>query len=298
MKRAREIKNIPISAIAVVNSRARNKRRFKELVASVDHLGLKRPITVNAQDGTNEYQLVCGEGRIEACRALGRTEIPAILLEAPADDCFLMGIVENLARRHPSVIEVFSEVSRLAKRGYKINEIAAKVDLSPSYVRAVCHLVKHGDRHLLEALDHELLPPTIALEIAKAESGGAQKLLLEVYAQRPHTSLEIAALRRLAERLHVKAVLNGKKGRPRATTAKLVRAYRGEIQRQHLVAKKAELAHARLVFIAGALQKLLRERLFIRLLREESLHDIPLQLRREISRQDGSNAESAGRSGL
>jgi ParB family chromosome partitioning protein len=158
--------------------------------------------------------------------------------------------------------------------------------------------VKHGDRHLLEALDHDLIPPTIALEIAKAESGEAQKLLLEAYAQRPHTSEEIAALRRLAERIHVKAVLYGKKERPRATTAKLVRAYRGEIQRQYLVAKKADLAHARLIFIAGALEKLLKERLFMRLLREESLHDIPPQLRREISKQDGSHAASAGLSGL
>jgi ParB family chromosome partitioning protein len=294
MKWTREIKTIPISAIRVLNSRTRHKERFRELVASVDHLGLKRPITVNTQNGAEEYQLVCGEGRIEAFRALGRTEIPAILIEAPTEDCFLMGLVENLARRHPSAMEVFSEVSRLAKRRYKINEIAAKVDLSPSYVRAVCHLVKHGDRHLLEALDHNLLPPTIALEIAKAENGGAQKLLLEAYAQRPHTSQEIAALRRLAERCHVNAVLEGNRKVPRPTTSTLVRAYRAEIERQHLVAKKAELAHARLAFIAGAFQKLLKERLFTRLLREESLHDIPSQLRREISRQDGSNAESTG----
>jgi ParB family transcriptional regulator, chromosome partitioning protein len=290
----REIRTIPISAITVVNSRSRNKQKFKTLVTSVDHLGLKRPITVNVRNRKTNYELVCGEGRIEAFRALGRAEIPAILIDVAADDSFLMGLVENLARRQPSAIEVFSEVSRLAKRGYKINEIAAKVDLSPSYVRAVCHLVKHGDRHLLEALDHELIPPTIALEIAKAESGEAQKLLLEAYAQRPHTSQEIAALRRLAERCHVKAVLKGDKARPRATTSSLVRAYRAETERQHLVAKKADLAHARLVFIAGALQKLLRERLFIRLLREEALHDIPHQLRREISKQDGSNAASAG----
>jgi ParB family chromosome partitioning protein len=294
----REIRTIPISAITVVNSRTRNKRKFKALVTSVAHLGLKRPITVNVRNGKTHYDLVCGEGRIEAFRALGRTEIPAILIDVAADDSFLMGLVENLARRQPSAIEVFSEVSGLAKRGYKINEIAAKVDLSPSYVRAVCHLVKHGDRHLLEALDHDLIPPTIALEIAKAESGEAQKLLLQAYAQRPHTSEEIAALSRLAERLHVKAVLKGKKGRSRPTTSKLVRAYRGEIARQHLVARKADLAHARLVFIAGALQKLLKERMFLRLLREESLHDLPPPLRREISRQDGSNAESAGLSGL
>jgi ParB family transcriptional regulator, chromosome partitioning protein len=148
--------------------------------------------------------------------------------------------------------------------------------------------MKHGENHLLEALDHNVIPPTIALEIAKAQDGEAQKLLLEAYAEKPHTSEQIAAVRRLVERCHVKAVLKGKK--TRTTTFSLVRAYRREIERQYLVAKKAELAHARLVFIASGLQKLLMERLFVRLLREEGLQDVPLQLRRQISSEDGPDA--------
>jgi ParB family chromosome partitioning protein len=275
----------------VVNSRTRNRQKFKELVASVDHLGLKRPITVSTRNGKDAYELVCGEGRIEAFRALGRTEITAILIEASAEDSLLMGLVENLARRQPSAIELFREIGRLAKRGYKIHEIAAKVDLSPGYIRTVCHLVKQGEHHLLEALDHNVIPPTIALEIAKAQRGEAQKLLLETYAEKPHTSHQIAAIRRLIERCHVKAVLKGRK--TRATTSSLVRAYRREIERQHLVAKKAELAHARLVFIASSLHQLLKERLFVRLLREECLEAMPLLLLQQIARQDGSDGESA-----
>ena len=292
----REIKTIPISAIKVVNSRKRNKQKFRELVTSVDHLGLKRPITVNVRGDDKTYELVCGEGRVEAFRALGCTEIPAILIDATTEETFLMGLVENLARRQPSATELFSEVGRLVKCGYKLNEIAAKVDLSPGYIRAVCHLLKHGEHHVLQALDQNVIPPTIALEIAKAQSGEAQKVLLEAYAEKLHTSGQIAAIRRLVERCHLRAVLKGKKTRP--TTFSLVRAYRREIERQHLVAKKAELAHARLLFIASALQRLLQERLFVRLLREEGLQDVPIQLRRQISSQDGSDVEDAGRRSL
>jgi ParB family chromosome partitioning protein len=82
----RDIQTIPISAITVVNSRKRNKQKFRELVTSVDHLGLKRPITGNARGGGKQYKLVCGEGRIEAFRALGRTDIPAILIDATAEE--------------------------------------------------------------------------------------------------------------------------------------------------------------------------------------------------------------------
>ncbi len=41
---APEIRSIPIEAITVLNPRVRNKKIFNELVMSIAHLGLKRPI--------------------------------------------------------------------------------------------------------------------------------------------------------------------------------------------------------------------------------------------------------------
>jgi hypothetical protein len=46
------------------------------------------------------------------------------------------------------------------------------------------------------------------------------------------------------------------------SSAALVRAYRQEIGRQQLIARKADLAQARLVFIVNALKTLLNERMF------------------------------------
>jgi len=65
------IKEVPISAIHVLNPRARDQRVFKEIVASISHLGLKRPIAVSDRGRANRYELVCGQGRIEAFAALG-----------------------------------------------------------------------------------------------------------------------------------------------------------------------------------------------------------------------------------
>lgn len=287
MKRAGEIRSIPISAISVLTSRARNKRKFRELTRSVADLGLKRPITVRRQEKDGTYDLVCGEGRLNAFRALGRTEIPAVLVDATIPDCLLMGLVENLARGQHSSVELLSEVGRLANAGYSIDEVASKLGFTPGYVRDICYLLNHGEERLLAAVGSGVIPHTTAVEIAKANSGEVQKALLETYVQGTYTSSQIAQIRHLVEQRQV----NGKDGahvRPRArktatTASSLTRAYRREVERQNLVARKAELAHTRLLFVVSALRSLLKERLFVRILREESLNSMPLQLQRRIT---------------
>ena len=46
---ASEIRMIPVDLITVLNPRVRNKKIFNELVTSIAHLGLKKPITVSAR---------------------------------------------------------------------------------------------------------------------------------------------------------------------------------------------------------------------------------------------------------
>lgn len=71
----RQIESIPIAEIRVVNPRSRDKLRFHTIVANIEAVGLKRPITVARRppesDGTR-YDLVCGQGRMEALAALGK----------------------------------------------------------------------------------------------------------------------------------------------------------------------------------------------------------------------------------
>ena len=178
-----EIKKIPISAITVLNPRARNKRVFNELVTSIANLGLKKPITVSRRNGNGSFDLVCGQGRLEAFIALGQEEIPAVVIEASPEDCFVMSLVENLARRHHSSLELIAEISGLKKRGYSINQIAEKVDFSPEYVHAICFLLEHGEERLLTAVVRKNLSPhSIAMEIARAKRWRLlQKALAEAY---------------------------------------------------------------------------------------------------------------------
>jgi ParB family transcriptional regulator, chromosome partitioning protein len=70
MTTATEIQMVPVDGITVLNPRARNRRVFHELITSIAHLGLKKPITVSRRGTEPGYDLVCGQGRLEAFIAL------------------------------------------------------------------------------------------------------------------------------------------------------------------------------------------------------------------------------------
>jgi ParB family transcriptional regulator, chromosome partitioning protein len=100
------IENIPIGEIRVANPRSRNKIKFQLIVSSIQAVGLKKPITVSRRerdaDGT-QYDLVCGQGRMEAYLALGESTIPAVV-----NRCFSgRAIFDELSREHcpPSTLQ-------------------------------------------------------------------------------------------------------------------------------------------------------------------------------------------------
>jgi ParB family chromosome partitioning protein len=113
------VEMIPIHLINIVNPRVRNKKGFQEIVDNVAELGLKRPITVTRRDHPEgpRYDLVCGQGRLEAFLALGEKEIPAIVVDANSEDCLVMSLVENLARRQHRAIDLLHDIEGLKRRG-------------------------------------------------------------------------------------------------------------------------------------------------------------------------------------
>lgn len=114
------IEMVPISRITVLNPRARNKRQHREIANNIEAIGLKRPITVSRRSGPGgpRYDLVCGEGRLEAFQMLGQTDIPAVVIEASESECLVMSLVENIARRIHRPIDIMKEIGALHARGH------------------------------------------------------------------------------------------------------------------------------------------------------------------------------------
>jgi ParB family chromosome partitioning protein len=279
-----QIRSIAIADITILNPRSRNKRVFQELVTSIANLGLKKPITVSQRSSDAGYDLICGQGRLEAFLALGQSQIPAIVVEATQEDCFVMSLVENLARRQHTPLELVREIGALKERGYSTAEIARKTDFSPEYIWAICFLLENGEERLINAVERGVIPHSIAMEIAKAGDAEVQGALAEAYENKALPGNQMLAIRRIIEQRKTsgKAGHSGSRGggsaRVRVTADSLVRAYRKETDRQKLLVKKAALTQSRLLFVVNGLRRLLGDDHFVTLLRAEAMHTLPRPL--------------------
>jgi ParB family transcriptional regulator, chromosome partitioning protein len=282
-----EIRKVPVDAITILNPRVRNKRGFQELVTSIAHLGLKKPITVSQRAGRARYDLVCGQGRLEAFIALGQAEIPAIVIDAPEEDCLVMSLVENLARRQHTPLELVRAIGSLRERGYTHHEIAVKVDFSTEYVAAICFLLENGEEKLINAVERGVIPHSIAMEIARAKEGEVQQALAQAYEQKALPGNQVLAIRQIIEQrntsgkaLHQRGA-RGHRSQP-VTSEALILAYQRETERQRQLVKRASLARSRLLFVSNALRSLLADDHFLALLRAEGLHTLPRALAERV----------------
>ena len=281
---------IPVDSILVLNPRERDKGKFRDVVDSIAAVGLKRPITVSKRKGNangDSFNLVCGQGRLEAFRELGQSRIPAIVLDLPREECFVLSLVENLARRHHSSLELMHNISVLSDNGYSVSEIVSKTGLSREYVVGVLHLIKAGEERLLAAVERGQIPVSVAVDIATAPEGGAQKALTDAYAENELRGRKLQVALRVIksrERHGKKLNLKGIKARRAMTAQSMVRAYKRETDRQRTLIRKADLTESRLTLITSALKRLFADEHFVTLLRAEGLETLPNQLANKIKR--------------
>lgn len=283
VKPAPSVELIPVDLITVLNPRARNKKNFKEIIANIAQLGLKKPITVTRREDTDgtRYDLVCGQGRLEAFQALGQRAIPAFVVEADAENTLVMSLVENLARRQHRAIDLLHDVRGLKQRGYEDAEIATKTGLTLEYVRAVIRLLENGEHRLLRAVESGQIPVTIAMDIADSDDSDMQNVLQQAYEKKLLRGRRLLHAKRLIEqrRRRGKGLENRTRARqPSLSSASLLRAYQEDTDKKRLLVRKAEATSDRLVFVTEALRKLFADANFLTLLRAEDLETLPRNL--------------------
>ena len=278
-----KVQMILIDQIRILNPRHRDPKKFETIVQSIKNLGLKKPIQISRRFDTEDegpgYDLVCGQGRIEAFIALGYKEIPAIVVEISKEDRLLRSLVENMARRSPSPMELLNEIERLKKRGYNNLEISRKLDVDNVTIGSIINLKKSGEERLLEAALKGIIPLNIAIEISKADGAEMQRALLKAYEGNKVTLVSIRVIKRLIDRRKFFGKQRGSAGvgqRKTQTSAdSLVSAYRRESQKQKLMVKKANVCEGRLLFVVTAFNRLLANDHFVTLLRAETLATMP-----------------------
>ncbi len=281
-----DIHQIPVTDIHIPNPRSRNKVVFQEIINNIRALGLKRPITVTRKppdvDGP-PYNLVCGQGRLEAFKALGEPTIPAIVVEASQEEGFLMSLVENIARRQPSNVELLAEVTNLRSRGYTTDEIARKLNYDETYVRGIAHLLAAGEERLIEFAASGRLPISVAVRIASGTDLEIQHALCEAYDSGALRGYRLRVVRKLITSRLTKTPATARKHR-RVSPGALVRTYQRHTEKQQALLRRAERTKDRMLLLVTALKRVFADEHFITLLRAEGLDTLPEQLAQRIAR--------------
>ncbi len=279
-----DVRLISIARIRISNPRTRSQKVFAGIVESIAAVGLKRPITVTevaGDEGGARYDLICGQGRIEAFQALGEVEIPAIVVSASETDVYLMSLVENLARRKHTNRELLTAVRVLDERGYSATEIARKTGLDPGYISCILQLLKDGEERLIGAVERGWLPISLAYDIAKAGEADIQIAMMEAYERGVLRGEQLLKVRRLIDRRRVLGKSYGswqRKANQPMTPSKLAQVFQAEVRRQQLVIRKTEVAEQRLIFVVTALRRMLGDDHFRTLMRAENIGDMPKPL--------------------
>ena len=281
-----QIQIIEIAQILIANPRPRNRVKFEAIVASIQSVGLKRPILVNDRasvDGRFRYELVCGQGRMEAFIVLGKTTIPAIVTEVTREQLYLMSLVENVARRPPSHRALLLEVRSLVERGYKAEQIAEKLGMDKSYAYGIVQLLKRGEGILLQAVDAGRIPLRMAIIISTGTNEEVQAALVDAY----ETGLRGPKLAMARRIIAMRLAKDRRSGRTSPTKGKLsagvlIQEYEQHVQRQRSAVARLNAVTHRLMILSAALKRLLQDEHFVTLLRAESIQDMPNNLAHRI----------------
>ena len=275
-----EVTLIPIADIHILNPRQRDQKKFELIVQSIKNLGLKMPIQVsrraNSEPAGLKFDLVCGQGRMEAFVALGHKEIPARVVEISKEERLIRSLVENIARHYSSPMDLIREIERLRDQGYNNHQISKKLDVADSTVKGMMALKKAGEERLLHAAISGKIPLWVAIDIAKADTTEMQRELLNAFESKQLNYLSLRKAKRLMERRRLLGKRRGSGPRSnRSSSEKIVATYRQETQRQKLMIKKSQMCDARLAFVVTAFNKLLADEHFLTLLRAEALETMP-----------------------
>ena len=260
-KPAQRIEMIPIDRVNIVNPRVRNKKSFRDIVDNIAKIGLKKPITVTRRTEAEGpfYDLVCGQGRLEAFKALGQSEVPALVVSADPEDCLIASLVENCARRQHRAIDLLQDIRGMQERGYSNSDIARKTGLSLEYVNGVGRLIQQGEQRLLRSVESGTIPVSVAVEIADAPDHDVQAALSRAYESGQLKGRKLLAARKLIETRRRRGKGLGtteSRSRERVSAETLVKAYQEETERKRALIARAETTQNRLMLITKAMRRL------------------------------------------
>ncbi|MDO7852667.1 ParB/RepB/Spo0J family partition protein [Hymenobacter convexus] len=132
-----------------------DQQALQELADSIKIQGIIQPVTLR-QLGTNSYQLISGERRLQASKLAGLETIPAYIRKADDQQMLEMALIENIQRENLNAIEIALSYQRLLSEcNLRQEELGDRVGKNRSTVTNYLRLLK--------------LPPDVQIGLRDAE---------------------------------------------------------------------------------------------------------------------------------
>ena len=180
-KKKERYQEIPLDLIIEPDGRLRmeiNEDGIEELAKSIASLGLRQAIEVVPRD--DKFEIVYGERRVLAHRALGKETIWAKIVDLSEDQIAMIRATENVARSNLSPIEEAAAFQDLRDRFIlSIDQIAKKVGRSYSNVKRRLELLKMSKR-VQKAVHSGDINISVAMELWQCPDEGHTEYLLQL----------------------------------------------------------------------------------------------------------------------
>lgn len=178
---APNLHEIEVAAIRPLIRRARDKEGFARLKASMADVGLKLPIQVRDFGRKNaeghRYELICGEGRLTAATQLGWQKIPALIVEAEAEEIAGRFLAENMIRKPLPWAEKGRLIRDEIANGATLEEVSARFHITVPHASKYLRVLKKSAQELE---DEVAAMPMNDAEVFTTLPAKGQKIVLEV----------------------------------------------------------------------------------------------------------------------
>ena len=115
--------------------------KLSDLILSIKEKGVLQPILIRSRD--SGYEVIAGERRLRAARALGMEEVPVIVKSVNDGEALVLALVENIQREDLNAIEEARAFNRLMLEfNFTQEKIAQSVGKDRSTVSNILRLLK------------------------------------------------------------------------------------------------------------------------------------------------------------
>lgn len=141
----RSIFDIPVDQILPNPHQPRKyfgEDKLAELADSIKKHGILQPLIVSRNEGSEKYELIAGERRLEASKIAGLEKVPAIIRKPSEQEKLELALVENIQRHNLNVIEEARAYKKLQDEFNLTQEqVAERVGKSRSTIANITRLL-------------------------------------------------------------------------------------------------------------------------------------------------------------